>query len=168
MVVAVSHTIVDEDTVVIKLWYAPLAYAAMFRSGRFQNVTSSTCLTWMKYGMIIWIQCHGLIIVPGIDIAWIGVCSEIEKDVWKYDRNCSSESESCVHHGVCWWNKHYLRDWQDQNEEYLQTISADRHSSISILPNLRREQSVERGISCMRMRYFARLLNKTEVSSHFY
>lgn len=110
MVVSIAYAIVDKNAVVIHFRDTVLAYTTMLRPGGLDDFASMTPLTWMKDCMIIWIQCHGLIIVPGIDIAWIGVCSEIEKDVWKYDRNCSSESESCVHHGVCWWNKHYLRD----------------------------------------------------------
>ena len=82
MMITIAYTVVDEDTVVIEFRDASLAYTTMLGSSRFQNVACPTGLSWMKYGMIVRIQSHGLIVVFSIDVTGIGNGRKIQKEVW--------------------------------------------------------------------------------------
>lgn len=53
MVVSVSDTVVDEDTMVVHLGDTMLADTTMFRPRWFQDVTCSTRLTWVEEGVVV-------------------------------------------------------------------------------------------------------------------
>lgn len=82
MLITISNTPINENTVMVSFGDAISADTAMFRSCRFSLPASRAYLTGNKKIVIVGIETPVYVKVFLENIAWIHGSSKVEKDVW--------------------------------------------------------------------------------------
>lgn len=78
--IPISHTGIDENTVMIRLRNATLADGAVFRPRRLRKLAGATFRSGMEERVVVGVESH--VMGEGLrgDVAWIGGAREVEED----------------------------------------------------------------------------------------
>lgn len=94
MVVVPTNAVGQPYAVMIVSRNTSFAETAVLTSRRFQEITRTATMTWIKNHSIIWIPCHLILVVFVSDVR-LGDNASVQKDIWKKREGWNAEPMEC-------------------------------------------------------------------------